>query len=66
MKSLYRHFTFYSLVISRLDYCSSFFYHIPSLVPAPLNRIIRSCIHIVFTIHIGENSSTDSLEILCN
>ena len=50
-----------SLVISRIDYCSSLLYFLSASSIAPLNRIIRSSIRSIVNIKLSDHSSTDSL-----
>ena len=55
-----------SLVISRIDYCSSLLYILPASSIAPLNRIIRSSIRSIFNIKLSDHSYTDSFQIIPN
>ena len=55
-----------SLVIFRIDYCSSILYSIPASSIAPLNRIIISSIRSVFNIKLSDYFSTDSFQLLTN
>ena len=60
-----------SIVISRIDYCSSLLCNIrilqdPAYSIAPLNRIIRSSIQSIFNIKLSDHSITDSFKLLPN
>ena len=56
-----------SLVISRIDYCSSLLYILPASSIAPLNRITRSSIRSIFNIKLSDHSSTtDSFQCIPN
>ena len=55
-----------SLVISRIDYCSSLLYILSASSIVPLNRIISSSIRSIFNIKLSDHSSTDSFQIKPN
>ena len=55
-----------SLIISRIDYCSSLLYNLPASSIAPLNRIIRSSIQSIFNIKLSYHSFTESFQLLPN
>ena len=55
-----------SLVISRIDYCSSLLYILPPSFVAPLNRIIRSSIRSILHIKLSDHSYNDSFQIIPN
>ena len=52
-----------SLVISRIDYCSSLLYILPASSIAPLHRIIRSSTRSIFYIKLSDHSSTDHFKL---
>ena len=56
----------HSLVISRIDYCSSLLYILPASSIASLDRIIRSSIRSNLNIKLSDHSSTDSFQIIPN
>ena len=47
-----------SLVLSRIDYCSSILINLPLSSLSPLNRVIRSSIHTTYNLGIRDHSST--------
>ena len=53
-----------SLVLSRMDYCSSILINLPLSSISPLNRVIRSSIRIKYKLRIRDHSSTSSYQQL--
>ena len=53
-----------SLVLSRIDYCSSLIINLPLSSIFPLNRVIRSSIHTIYNLRIRYHSSTSSYQYL--
>ena len=53
-----------SLVLSRIDYCSSILINLPLSSISPLNRIIRSSIRTTYNLSIRDHSSTSSYQHL--
>ena len=53
-----------SLVLSRIDYCSSTLINLPLSSISPLNRVIRSSIRTTYNIRIRDHSSTSSYKHL--
>ena len=51
-----------SLVLSRIDYCSSILINIPLSSISPLNRVIRSSIRTTYNLRIRDHSSTSSYQ----
>ena len=47
-----------SLILSRIDFCSSILINIPLYSISPLNRVIRSPIRITYNLRIRDHSST--------
>ena len=53
-----------SLALSRIDYYSSILINLPLSSISPLNRVIRSSIHITYNLRIRDHSSTSSYQCL--
>ena len=53
-----------SLVLLRIDYCSSILINLPLLSISPLNRVIRSSIRTTYNLRIRDHSSTSSYQHL--
>ena len=53
-----------SLVLSRIDYCSSILINLPLSSISPLNRVIRSSIRKTYNLRIRDHSSTSSYQHL--
>ena len=53
-----------SLVLSRIDYCSSILINIPLSSISPLNRVIRSLIRTTYNLRIRDHSSTSSYQYI--
>ena len=53
-----------SLVLSRIDYCSSMLINLPLSSISPLNRVIRSSIRTTYNLRIRDHSSTSSYQHL--
>ena len=53
-----------SLVLSRIDYCSSILTNLPLFSISSLNRVIRSIILTTYNLRIREHSSTSSYQHL--
>ena len=53
-----------SIVLSRIDYCSSILVNLPLSSISPLNLVIRSTIRITYDLRIQDHSSTSSYQHL--